>query len=998
MLFSKSANATKLPEFPCLVLHQTPSIVPLPGVIYKIAFERPLGDEILGYYKKNEQFETHFLLADVKQYNKTTPGVSSKSISSLDKFGQKFDAIDEAKSLYLCLLPDQSKDLSVGCIAKISGVLMEEESVTISLKALARASIKTPVLNSDSLIWTSQVAVCDDMRFIESMRDEQLQQVRPDFLLLFEYICDTINSFKSKYKSSAKKGSAQHLLLLSPLSNTLFFQLEKAQFNKSWRTISVQVDKLNDGPLDQSVARTVGQVASLMDLIVAVLPTSTTQKVEFLASLDATARSKNFKTIIENFGQIFKTIYSSTEYVQRYFSEASNLEKSKLIANQLKSLRVFIEDIKAHNGPYSNRVRNSNVKSVISSKSAGQKDEDEVDDNDWEEDDDGYDEMGKLKRFIRKLDKLGVHEDGIKMLRKDYKRFSTTNPQSAEYQILRSYFDIVCDIPFGKYSNRENIDLEQARQKLDADHFGLQIVKKRLMEYLCVLKLNMKLEHSEEKRHKAPILLLVGPPGVGKTSIARSVAEMLGLKFQRVSLGGVHNESEIRGHRRTYVGAMCGLIINALRKSRSMNPLILLDEVDKVLSTTGSGSGYGNKINGDPGAALLEVLDPEQNSTFTDHYLGFPVDLSQVLFFCTGNDLEGISRPLLDRMEVIEIPGYTAEEKIQIGSKFLLPKQIRVNGLQACKQTFNLTSQAWSSLVLEFTRESGVRNLERKLASIVRGKVVEYVNDGMEEMHGEVVTKKELFKYLGFPLHPIATELLATVRVADKEGIVNGLSYNSDGTGSVLVFETIKTGSLNNPTGPTVKSTGNLGSVLQESIDIGRSVVKWIIRRGVIKGADNSYFEEFLSSEYHLHVPMGAISKDGPSAGTAITLALMSLALRRPVDPLLCMTGEISLRGKILPVGGLKEKLLGAKMYGMKRVLVPVANRSDVVQAVTDDIAPFAEDNSIHSELDIVQNKLGLAVTYVNDIYDVIQYAWSDLSFRDFSPNADHGATYLSKM
>lgn len=998
MLFSKSADAIKLPEFPCLALHKTPLVVPLPGVLYRIAFDRAVGDEVLGYFKKNEQYQSHFLLTDVKRYDKTSPGVTAKSIDSLDRFGQKFDPTDDNKSLYICLIPDKSRDLSVGCIAKISGVLTEEEMVTISFKAITRSTVKTPLLNSSSSIWTSDVSISDDSSAVNNLKEEQLQQITSDFLLLFEYVSDTINSFRRTYKNSAKKGSSQHLLLLSPLSNTLFFQLEKAHFNKAWNTISNQVDKL-DTKSEKHSAQTVDNILYLMDLIVAVLPTSVAQKVEFLASLQIITRFKYFKSIVESFGGIFSTLYSSADYVQRYFSEASNLEKSKLIANQLKSLRFYIEDVKSQNRSYSAGSKKTSIKSLIPSPSAGQKEGGEINeesDDGWDEGDDD-DEMEKLKKFINKLSGLGVHEDGVKMLKKDYKRLSTTNPQSAEYQVLRSYFDIVADIPFGKYTSRDDIDLEKSRQKLDKDHYGLHAVKKRLMEYLCVLKLNSSLEQVNDKKRRAPILLLVGPPGVGKTSIAQSVAEMLNLKFQRVSLGGVHNESEIRGHRRTYVGSMCGLIINALKKSGRMNPLILLDEVDKVLSTTGSGSGYGNKINGDPGAALLEVLDPEQNNTFTDHYLGFPVDLSQVLFFCTGNDLAGISRPLLDRMEVIEIPGYTSEEKIQIGSNFLLPKQIRVNGLGACNQNFSLTNQAWSSLVLEYTRESGVRNLERQLASIVRGKIVEFVRNGEHGSPDEVVSRKDLYKYLGFPLHPITTELLAAVRVADREGIVNGLSYNSDGTGSVLVLETIKTGSLDKPNGPTIKATGNLGNVLQESIDIGRSVVKSILRRDLIDGLDKSCLNEFLSSEYHLHVPMGAVSKDGPSAGTAITLALLSLALKRPVDPLLCMTGEITLRGKILPVGGVKEKLLGAKMYGMKQVLVPTANRSDVVQAVTDDIVPFA-DESINAELELVQKQMGLKVTYVNDIYDVIQYTWPELTLQSSLSTTEHGSACLSKI
>lgn len=990
MIFSRNEHTTSIQSFPCLTLNSAPSVVPLPGILYKINFERTAGDDILGHYKSSSQYHAHFLLTEVTDGSLK---MSPKAVEAVEKFRQKFDSKDDLKSLYICLIPAQSFESTTGCICKITGVLMEDKAITISFKALNRAILKSPPVKSDKLIWTNNVSINDDFSSIDRLKDEQLNLMISEFVKLFGSIDATINTFKKQYKQSFKKKSSHHLLLLSPLSNTLFFQLSKAQFNKAWNTILGFVAEVIDSMETVSPSSVAVQIVTLMDLIVTVLPTSTTQKFKFLSSLQLNKRCENFKNIVNDFVQIFDKLYTSSEYVQRYFSQATNLEKSRLIANQLQSLRFYIEDVKAQNKPAIGLTgQKKKTESLISSSfkedsEIESKDQSDDGDEDFDEDD----ENEKLKKFIKDLPRNGVHPDGIKMLRKDFKRFSATSPQNSEYQVLRSYFDIICDVPFGKYSKRDNIDLDKSRQKLDLDHYGLKNVKKRLLEYLCILKLNGRLAQMNETKKRAPILLLVGPPGVGKTSIAKSIAEMLNLKFQRVSLGGVHNEAEIRGHRRTYVGSMCGLIISAMRKSGCMNPLILLDEVDKVLSTTSGGSGYGNKLNGDPGAALLEVLDPEQNNTFMDHYVGFPIDLSQVLFFCTANDLSGISAPLLDRMEVIEIPGYTPEEKIQIGSTFLLPKQIRINGLDICHEDFKLTKDAWESLVLEYTREAGVRNLERQIAAVVRGRVVEYVQGDIKAGDNEkntsdelpIISKKALYKYLGFPLHPISSELLAKIRFADKEGVVNGLSYNSDGTGSVLIFEIVKTGSLGKSTGPEITATGNLGNVLQESIDIGCSLVKSILKRGIMDDADQEAMKEFLSSEYHLHVPMGAVSKDGPSAGTAITLALMSLALNRPVDPLLCMTGEITLRGKILPIGGIKEKLLGARLYGMKRVLVPLSNRSDVVQAVTDDIVPFIQSEG---ELMLVREKMGLSLTYVNDIYDVIQYVWSDIALHNETP------------
>lgn len=682
------------------------------------------------------------------------------------------------------------------------------------------------------------------------------------------------------------------------------------------------------------------------------------------------------------------------DYVNNHFSNSSNNDKSKLIANQLRALRFYIDDIKRNNSSVILKANSEKERTDVTSPNKFLKTSSSHD-----EDSDSNDEMEQIKSFIDSLEEKNVHPDGIKLLQKDFKRFMKMTPQNADYQVLRNYFDIVMDIPFGKTVNISTIDLAKSRAKLNEDHYGLQSVKRRLVEYLSVLKiseistndpnLNTDLHPKKDRAsiNKPPILLLVGPPGVGKTSIAKSVADVLGRKFQRISLGGIHNEAEIRGHRRTYVGSMCGLIIGALRKAGTMNPLILLDEVDKVLS--GGVGGFGNRVNGDPGAALLEVLDPEQNSTFSDHYVGFPVDLSQVLFFCTANDLEGISEPLLNRMELIELPGYTPDEKIMIGSKFLLPKQIKANGLDAIKELpkIYLTDEAWNCVVLEYTREPGVRGLERRIGAIVRGKVVEYVENKM--IQGEV-DKEHLYKYLGLAHHPISEEILAPTEHSEKFGVVNGLSYNSDGSGSVLLFEVIKihTDESGATNGPYIKTTGNLGNILEESIKIATSFVKHILFRGLIPGVNEKDINEFLTSEYHLHVPMGAVSKDGPSAGAAISLAILSCALKRPVSPKLCMTGEITLRGKILPIGGIKEKLLGAQFYHMNHVLVPSANLSDVVQAVSTDNQEQYEiymDRSRQPELQKLKDKTQLQLHYCSDFFDVVKYTWPELLNKEVS-------------
>lgn len=995
MFFCKNTDALDIYDFPCLTLNAAPKVIPLPGVLYKLTYEKEVGQNILESFKIFKNYANHLPLTGIEA--KGIHQSLNYRVMNLTRFRKNYDSSSDNTSLYLTLIPSENSEPCVGCVAKIVGIFSEQKMMTISFKTLRRAVVNKPLLNSKNQVFYTTINVADDYKRISKLTREQIRSGTQQFKELFDTIDKRINSFKSQYKQPPrKKNSTRHLLFLSPLFNTLFFQLNKSHFTEAWSVILDLVEDLEKNLERENGPKIYSKVLTLVDLLTATLPISNHHKETILAGIDITERFQNFGKILRNFQGLFENLHASTEYVDQYLSHASNLEKSKLIAKQLRSLKFFIVDMKsqasftAQVGKPDNEFKtllpyNRKINEEVVSK------EQKVNEENDEEDD-----IDLLRKFIDKLHQYKIHSDGIKMLKKDFKRFIKMSPQNTEYQVLKNYFDIITDIPFNRYGEKEPINIETSRNILDRDHYGLRMVKRRLLEYLCILKLQEKNCHIKKR---APILLLVGPPGVGKTSIAKSIAKVLNRKFQRISLGGIHNEAEIRGHRRTYVGSMCGLIINALRKSECMNPLILLDEVDKVLSTTRGGAGYSSKINGDPGAALLEVLDPEQNNTFMDHYVGFPVDLSQVLFFCTANDLSGISRPLLDRMEVIEIAGYTPEEKVQIGKNFLLSKQISLNGLDICNCGFQISDDAWESLILEYTREPGIRSLERQLAAIVRGKVREVVETGKYEGHifpkgkNELLHSKDLLKYLGFPLHPVTRELLQDSKQVEKSGIVNGLSYNSDGTGSVLVFEIVKTSNIDAKdissirNGPTIISTGNLGNVLQESINIAKSIVKIMLRdkQLVFPPQAVTNIRDFLSNEYHLHVPTGAISKDGPSAGAAITLALLSAALKKPVKPTICITGEITLRGKILPIGGIKEKLLGARIYGMQKVIIPLGNRSDLVKAITDDVTPFAYAQD-KQELNLIERKMNLQVCYVDTIHDIIRQVWPNPSSAPPSP------------
>ncbi|KAL4784929.1 Lon protease C-terminal proteolytic domain-containing protein [Aspergillus varians] len=594
-------------------------------------------------------------------------------------------------------------------------------------------------------------------------------------------------------------------------------------------------------------------------------------------------------------------------------------------------------------------------------------------------------ESNELDELQQKLNDAQLSPEAQKIADKELRRLRKMMPVNQEYGVVRTYLENIADIPWTKVTEDKlgPETLKLARKQLDDDHYGLERIKKRLLEYLAVLRLkqstNQNIEHQiaaltkeldnsggdiekdipslpesdraaiESKLHlltsrrmgdKSPILLLVGPPGTGKTSLARSVAAALGRKFHRISLGGVRDEAEIRGHRRTYVAAMPGVIVNGLKKVGVANPVFLLDEIDKI---------GGANFQGDPSAAMLEVLDPEQNHTFVDHYINIPIDLSKVLFLATANSLDTIPAPLLDRMETIQLSGYTTVEKRHIAKRHLIPKQVRANGLSDGQVV--LSDDVIDKTTTSYTRESGVRNLERELGSICRYKAVQYADaadSAKVQSYNPVVSADDLEDILG--IERFDEEI---TEKHGRPGVVTGLvAYSTGGQGSILFIEV-----ADMPGSGRVQLTGKLGDVLKESVEVA---LTWVKAHSFELGLTSDPNEDIMKSRsLHVHCPSGAIPKDGPSAGLAHTIGLISLFSGKAVPPKLAMTGEVSLRGRVMPVGGIKEKLIGALRAGVTTVLLPHQNRKDVKDVPEE-----------------VSN--GLEIIYVEHIWEAIRHVWPD--------------------
>ncbi|KAL8382759.1 hypothetical protein RB595_006510 [Gaeumannomyces hyphopodioides] len=608
----------------------------------------------------------------------------------------------------------------------------------------------------------------------------------------------------------------------------------------------------------------------------------------------------------------------------------------------------------------------------------------------------GDQEPDEAEELQRKLEEARLSPEAAKVAAREMKRLKKMVPAQAEYSVLRTYLETLAEIPWSNVTD-DRLDrtaLARARKQLDDDHYGLDKVKQRLIEYLAVLRLKQSANEDIDAQiskiqetlaqpaeaeagkddaatdpgatgaaqgsmdalqaridllkgqrmvDKSPILLLAGPPGVGKTSLAKSVATALGRKFHRISLGGVRDEAEIRGHRRTYVAAMPGLVIQGLKKVGVANPVILLDEIDKIGHSTN---------HGDPSAAMLEVLDPEQNSTFTDHYVNIPVDLSKVLFIATANSLDTIPPPLLDRMEMIYLPGYTTLEKRHIANEHLIPKQVRVNGLAPDQVVFS--PEVVSKIIECYTREAGVRNLEREIGSVCRAKAVEYADakdGGKLESYRPQLTTDDIERVLG--IEKFEDEL---AEQTSRPGVVTGLvAYSTGGNGSILFIEV-----ADMPGNGTLQLTGTLGDVLKESVEVA---LTWVKAHAYELGLAADPAENIMKNRsIHVHCPAGAIPKDGPSSGLAQAIALISLFSGKPVPPTIAMTGEISLRGRVTAVGGIKEKLIGALRAGVKTVLLPAQNVKD-----TKDLPQEVKD--------------GLIIIHASHIWEAIRHVWPEAHF-----------------
>jgi len=512
------------------------------------------------------------------------------------------------------------------------------------------------------------------------------------------------------------------------------------------------------------------------------------------------------------------------------------------------------------------------------------------------EQDEGQREVEELRK---KIDDANMPEDVKKEALKELSRLSRMSPMAADYSLTRNYIEWLAVLPWSK-SSGEKVDINKAKEILDEDHYELKKVKDRILDYLSVLELKPDM--------KGPILCFVGPPGVGKTSLGRSIARALGRKFQRIALGGMHDEAEIRGHRRTYIGALPGQIIQSIRRADVNDPVIMLDEIDKL----------GRDFRGDPASALLETLDPEQNNTFRDNYLDVPFDLSKVLFICTANMLDPVPAPLLDRMELIFLQGYSEEEKVHIAFRYLIPRQIKENGITAEQIEFPEDGVRW--LVRHYTREAGVRKLEQVLGTVCRKQARRVVEGKTEKL---VITKDVLKEFLGGIQVRVETEVEERVK---RPGVAVGLAWTPAG-GDILFIEANK---MKGKGGFTM--TGQIGEVMQESM---QAALTWVRSNAASLGLSEDFTKEI---DLHIHVPAGAIPKDGPSAGVTMATVLASLLTDTPVRPLTAMTGEITLSGNVLPVGGIKEKFLAARRAGVTTIILPADNRQDVEEDLTPEL------------------------------------------------------------
>src|SRR6202051_4540325 len=626
----------------------------------------------------------------------------------------------------------------------------------------------------------------------------------------------------------------------------------------------------------QTVALNIEDPVRLADFIAANLPSLTTLlRQELLETADVRRR---LETLIRELSKELEVLELRNKIQEQVQEQVSQSQREYLLREQLKAIH----------------------------KELG-------------ESDDGQAEIDELRE---KLEKSGMSPEGRKEGDREIKRLAKMPPASAEYMVARTYLEWMISLPWAKSSGVEEIDIRKGQAILDEDHYDLEKVKERILDYLAVKKLKPGM--------KGPILCFLGPPGVGKTSLGKSIARALGRKFVRISMGGMHDEAEIRGHRRTYISALPGQIIQGIRRAETNDPVFMLDEVDKL----------GRDFRGDPSAALMEVLDPEQNGTFRDHYLDVPFDLSKVMFIATANMIDPVPEPLRDRMEIIELAGYIEIEKIQIAHKYLVPKQAEEHGLKIGEQ-IEFTDEGLREIIHSYTREAGVRNLEREIATLIRKQARRIAEGKTEKL---VVTPEVVHEALGVPKFRAEGEVEERVKTP---GVSVGLVWTPSGGDIVFIEASRMRG------GKQFTMTAHLGEVMQEPMT---AALTWVRANAERYDIDPDFFRK---QDIHIHVPSGAVPKDGPSAGVAMVTALVSLLSGRPIRPRVAMTGELSLTGVVLPVGGIKEKVLGAKRAGIREVILPAENEPDVME----DLQPHVLDGGETHFVSTVDQALEFALS-----------------------------------
>lgn len=1113
------------------------NLVLLPGIIYNVTFSRFKAATLLSRFK-NQVSNVSLITNLLNEYefdnneesnsndtNYVPAPISAECVDGINQFYQKEQQFKSKKGtseetdvapqsefdwLVLAIKPNLDKIKEpessfedayqkVVTVARVVGMVDDTTNIKLTFQALTRGyrhkKLDKPNEALLEIDWNSNVNdVTQDYEMLNSNVSKLFKAI-DGFIVDYRQALAISSNLTKKPKNSNDLDKKGDLLTLNPLANAFYIHLAGSKdFTKAY----ISLQKLF-GTFSTSSSTNIDNKTflRLIDLTCAIIPFPNHEKLKLLNKFNAGERVDEINTMVNIMIQVFKNLKENNDFVNHWFyKEATNIQKANVVASQLKSIRLVLEGMTNKNGkninPNQQQKQNHQLVRRGGNKPAkvANNEDESGNDDDLEDEADEDDELRAITNFIKnKLPKITtLSNDTKRLITKDFKRIKSSPPGNSDFHVIRNYLEIVADIPWDRYvtkfATNKEIDLEFAKRQLDEDHYGLEHVKRRLIQYLVVLKLlginaekeyeKVELEKSKNdkqnetpsniknnntsaykkpktslskprdeklrdekskddnsivianndetsvahetarnknkkskslttiekksinksimvsKNNKSPIIMLVGPPGTGKTSLAKSIAKSLGRNFQRVSLGGIKDESEIRGHRRTYVGAMPGVIVQSLRKSRSMNPVILLDEIDKIIG----GNNGVNKFNGDPSAALLEVLDPEQNTSFTDHYLGFPVDLSQVIFICTANEAHNLSRPLLDRLEMIEVGAYDYDEKLIIGERYLLPRQITRNGIPL-NDLVEINKSVMRKIILDYTREAGVRNFERRLGSICRYKAVEY-SQSLDKSHEYNcnVEAEDLPKYLGLPFANLSSELFESPIESSKYGVVNGLSYNSDGSGSVLVFESIGFNHEGKSGSASLNMTGRLGEVLMESAKIGLTFIKLIIYKDLLNlidsGISDNLMEKVNNLEIHLHVPLGSIQKDGPSAGITMALLFLSLIIEKPVPLDLAMTGEITLRGLVLPIGGIKEKILGAHLNGIKRVIVPRENRKDLIEEYCKITNDFNQMNDL-----LVDNenkysfkrsdperfwfdKYGITIHYAREFWDVIRVVWGD--------------------